>query len=69
MHATLAPARLPPFLQCEMHELAGGHGPEFVLEDHLPQAPAVPQASGQQAGGQGAAPAAAAAGGPVPMAE
>lgn len=50
-------------LQRELHELASGHGPEFVLADHLPPVP------GQQPGEQDGAAAAAAAGGPVPMAE
>lgn len=64
-----APPPPPLLLQRELHELAGGHGPEFVIADHLPPVPGQQQGASQQQGEQDGAAAAAAAGGPVPMAE
>ena len=61
------PLRPPSLPQCELHDMAGGHGPDFVLADHLPQAPSQPQAAAQQQDDQAAA--SGAASGPVPMAD
>lgn len=41
---TLVP-KLKPVLQRELHDLAGGHGPEFDLQEHLPQLAGASQAA------------------------
>lgn len=40
-------------LQQELHDLAGGHGPEFDLQEHLPQPPGTSQAAAQQVAADG----------------
>lgn len=36
-HTCHTPLPAVPAVQRELHELAGGHGPEFDLQEHLPQ--------------------------------
>ena len=36
-HTPLPAVPAVPAVQRELHELAGGHGPEFDLQEHLPQ--------------------------------
>lgn len=63
----LLPLPPPSLPQRELHDMAGGHGPDFVLADHLPVAPSQPQATAQQQDDQAGT--AGAAAGPVPMAD
>jgi hypothetical protein len=65
-----------PAVQRELHELAGGHGPEFDLQEHLPQGKQAQRQRQQGGGGSGGGgggseegAVAAAAEEPVPMAE